>query len=79
MEKYLEQVEKLLSENELSEKYHCKIKDNSMLRVIDIESKKRVFVKEELCEKYIGFLKESKDNFDLQFSMVNDNNYLEIP
>ncbi len=78
MEAYLEQVERLLKEHGLSEKYHVKVKDHSMLRVIDIESKRRVFVKEELCEQYLEFLRADAEHFETQFDKVNDLGYIEL-
>lgn len=78
MEAYLQKVEELIEEAGFVEQYHCKIKDNSMLRMIHIETKRRLFVKEEHCDAYVKYLEESTDHFEEQFSKVSETNYFQI-
>jgi hypothetical protein len=75
IEIYQKEVDDLLKEYSLFDDYHCKIKDNSMLRIIELESKKRIFVKEELCEIYIKLLKDSKEFTSTQFDKMNERNF----
>ena len=76
IDSYLKAVEALLEKRELTDSYHCKIKDSSMLRILHIATKRRCFVKEEHCEAYLTFLREADDNIEKQFDMVNETGYL---
>ena len=72
---YLNEVDEILKKYYLFEKFHCKIKDNSMLRVIELSSKRRIFIKEEDCDKYISEFNKSAEFATEQFNRMNERNF----